>query len=149
MDAWTDTSKGQCIELSIGPSCCIQFVGINQISFKLGLSEKPQLKWGAYEILKLFCQRSEIIYVICCTIRYYLYNSKNAKKKKKKKKQRRATISKVAGRNCTKSNTPTRLPNCTNGTKSRNSSHIHIYWDLVLLDKYPEIKPHHIIKFRH
>ena len=48
-------------------------------------------------------------------------------KKKKKKTQRSATISKVAGRNCTKSNTPTRLPNCTNGTKSRNSSHIHIY----------------------
>ena len=35
---------------------------------------------------------------------------KKRKKKKKKKTQRSATISKVAGRNCTKSNTPHTSP---------------------------------------
>ena len=51
------------------------------------------------------------------------------KKKKKKKKKHRGVLpsAKSQAAIVPKATPPTRLPNCTNGTKSRNSSHIHIY----------------------
>ena len=49
--------------------------------------------------------------------------------KKKKKKKHRGVLPSAKSQAATvpKATPPTRLPNCTNGTKSRNSSHIHIY----------------------
>ena len=48
---------------------------------------------------------------------------------KKKKKKHRGVLPSAKSQAATvpKATPPTRLPNCTNGTKSRNSSHIHIY----------------------